>query len=61
MFKSLLKATVGVVIETPVAIVADTVTMFGALNDRDKPYTAEALEKVVDNVQAATDKERTNG
>lgn len=55
MFGNLLKAVVGVVVETPVAVVADVITMGGALTDKDKPYTAEALEKVLDNVQKATD------
>lgn len=55
MFGNLLKAAVGVVIETPVALVADVVTMGGVLTDRNTPYTAESLEKVVDNVQKATE------
>lgn len=54
MFGSLIKAVVGVVVETPVAIVADVVTMGGALTDKEKPYTAEALEKVVKNVEDST-------
>jgi hypothetical protein len=55
MFGDLLKAVVGVVVETPVALVADVITMGGALSDQDKPYTAQALEKVMDNVTKATD------
>lgn len=54
MFGSLLKAVVGVVVETPVAIVADAVTIGGALTDKDKPYTASAVERVVDNIENAT-------
>ena len=54
MFGSLLKAAVGVVVETPVAIVADVVTLGGSLTDKDKPYTAEAVEKVVENIQDST-------
>lgn len=54
MLKSLTKATLGVVIETPIAIVADVVTLGGSLTDTDKPYTATAVEKVFDNVQDAT-------
>lgn len=50
----LTKAVVGVVIETPLAVVADVVTLGGALTDTDKPYTASAIEKVVKNVQDAT-------
>lgn len=55
MFGNLLKAVVGVVIETPVALVADVITMGGACTDQDKPYTAKALEKVMDNVTKSTD------
>lgn len=53
MLASLAKAAVGVVIETPVALVADAITMGGALNDKREPYTATALKKVVGNVQDA--------
>ncbi len=55
MFGNLLKAVVGVVVETPVAVVADLVTLGGSLNDKDQPYTAEAIEKVVDNIQKSTE------
>jgi hypothetical protein len=51
---SLTKAVVGVVVETPVAIVADVVTLGGALTDKEKPYTATALEKVMQNVEDTT-------
>lgn len=51
----LAKAAVGAVIETPLAVAADIVTLGGSLTDRDKPYTVEAVEKVVDNVQKATE------
>lgn len=54
MIGKLAKATVGVVVETPVAVVADVVTLGGALNDRKEPYTATALSKVVKNVQGST-------
>ena len=54
MLSDLAKAAVGVVIETPIAVVADVVTMGGALTDKDQPYTATALEKVVKNVENAT-------
>ena len=50
----LAKAAVGVVIETPIAVVADVVTMGGALTDKDQHYTATALEKVMENVENAT-------
>ena len=54
MLSDLAKAAVGVVIETPIAVVADVVTMGGALTDKDQPYTATALEKVMENVENAT-------
>ena len=55
MLSDLAKAAVGVVIETPIAVVADVVTMGGALTDKDQPYTATALEKVMENVENATE------
>lgn len=54
MFNSLVKATVGVVVETPLAVVADVVTMGGALTDKEVPYTADALEKVYENLKDST-------
>lgn len=51
---NLTKAVVGVVVETPIAVVADVVTLGGALTDKDQPYTATALEKVMENVENAT-------
>jgi hypothetical protein len=54
LFKSLTKAVVGVVVATPVALVADAITMGGAMNDRREPYTATALKNVVKNVEKAT-------
>lgn len=56
MLGSLTKAVVGVVVETPVSIAADALTLGGALTDKDKPYTAESLSKVLDNLQNATKK-----
>ena len=58
MLGSLLKAAVGVVIETPVAVVADVITLGGAINDKRKPYTAEALSKVVKNLEDSTKPDR---
>ena len=55
MFESLLKAAVGVVIETPLAVAADIVTIGGALTDKNEPYTVTALKKVIDNIEDATD------
>lgn len=53
IISGLAKAVVGVVVETPIAIVADVVTMGGALNDKAQPYTATALQKVMKNVEDA--------
>lgn len=55
MFGKLLKAAVGVVIETPIAVVADVVTLGGTLTDKQSTYTAEAVEKVVKNVKESTE------
>ena len=54
MFENLLKAVVGAVVETPVALVADVVTLGGALTDREEPYTVSSLSKVVDNLEKTT-------
>lgn len=51
---SLAKATVGVVIETPVSVIADAVTLGGSLTDKKEPYTATALKKVVGNLDNVT-------
>jgi hypothetical protein len=48
------KAVVGVVVETPIAIVADVVTLGGACTDKDEPYTATALKGVLRNIGNAT-------
>lgn len=51
---SLTKAAVGVVVETPVAVVADIVMLGGSLNDKKEPYTATALKNVIENIESAT-------
>lgn len=53
ILESLTKAAVGV-ITVPVAVVADVVTLGGALTDKDKPYTAEAVSDVVQNLKDAS-------
>ena len=58
LLESLTKAVVGVVVETPLAIAADVVTMGGACTDKDEPYTATALKRVVENVEDAVDPAR---
>ena len=55
MFDSLIKAVVGTVIETPIALVKDVATLGGAITDQDAPYTMQSLEKVAENLSNATD------
>lgn len=55
--ESLAKAAVSVV-TVPVAVVADVITLGGSLNDKDQPYTADALEDLVDNLKDATKPDR---
>lgn len=50
--ESLAKAAVSVV-ELPVAVVADVVTLGGALADKDTSYTAKAAENLVQNISNA--------
>ncbi len=50
----LTKAVVGVVVETPIAIVADALTLGGSITDKDEPYTATALKGVMKNIEHAT-------
>ena len=54
VLSNLVKATIGVVVKTPVALVADVVTLGGSLNDKEQPYTATAVEKVIENLSNAT-------
>ena len=53
MLNKLAKATVGVVVHTPVAVVADVLTLGGVTTDKRQPYTAEALSNVLKNVKDA--------
>jgi hypothetical protein len=53
ILESLAKAAVGVV-TVPVAVVADVVTLGGVLTDKEKPYTAEAISDVVQNLKDAS-------
>ena len=54
MFDNLFKAVVGTVIETPIAVVADVVTLGGSLTDQESTYTSEAVSKVLENIQEST-------
>lgn len=52
ILESLTKATVGVVFETPIAIVADVVTLRGVTDNES--YTTTSVKKVMDNLSDAT-------
>lgn len=54
----LVKAVVGVAVEVPVAIALDCATLGGLAVDKEKPYTVEAIEKVVENVVESTEPRR---
>jgi hypothetical protein len=59
--ESLLRAGVAVV-RIPVAVVADTVTIGGALTDRDESYTASAAKDFLGNLEdAASPREKEGG
>lgn len=53
MLESLAKAAVGVVVQTPVALIADAVTLGGTLTDRNESYTSQAVSDVVKNLDNA--------
>ena len=55
ILENLTKAVVGVVIETPIALVKDVVTLGGAITDDDEPATVTALRNVVQNIEKAID------
>lgn len=50
----LTKAAVGVVVETPIAIAADVLTLGGSITDKKEPYTATAIKGVMKNVENAS-------
>lgn len=54
LIEGLTKAALGVV-TVPVAAIADFVTLGGSLTDKDRPYTADALADVLDNLKSATE------
>ena len=57
MLEDLAKAAVGVV-KLPLDVAADALTLGGALTDKDKPYTAEGVSDVMQNLKnAATPKD----
>ena len=57
MLTSLIKSAM-VVIEAPVSVVADVVTLGGALNDKDKSYTEETVEVFVKNVSGVIEPDK---
>jgi hypothetical protein len=56
MLSSLAKATVGVVIETPVSIVHDAVNK-GVMLSEDDWRTEQAIRRILENIENATDSE----
>ena len=54
MFESLTKAAVGIV-TMPIVVVADVVTLGGALTDQKTLYTAQQAKKILDNLDNAID------
>ncbi|CAB4187617.1 hypothetical protein UFOVP1155_44 [uncultured Caudovirales phage] len=54
ILRDLTKAVVGVVIETPIAVAADMLTLCGSITDKNEPYTATALKDVMKNIEHAT-------
>ena len=38
------------IVKAPITIVADTVTLGGTLNDRDKTYTGSLLDKLAEDI-----------
>jgi hypothetical protein len=53
MLESITKAALGAA-TVPVGVVADVVTLGGALTDQDKPYTAQAVSDFVQNLEDAS-------
>tara|TARA_R110000737_G_scaffold165993_1_gene193252 strand:+ start:4 stop:195 length:192 start_codon:yes stop_codon:yes gene_type:complete len=56
MFESLLKAAVGVVVEIPVAVVKDVVTLGGATTNEDSAII-ESVGKISKNISNAVNPE----
>jgi hypothetical protein len=56
MLSSLAKATVGVVIETPISIVHDAVNK-GVMLSEDDWRTEQAIRRILQNIEDATDSE----
>lgn len=54
IFNSVVKAAVGVV-KLPVSVVADVVTVGGALTGKEESYISKNISDVVKNLENATD------
>jgi hypothetical protein len=52
ILESITKAAVGVII-TPVAVIADVVTLGGQLTDKQSSYTVDSLSTVAKNLEDA--------
>jgi len=61
MLKNLMKAAVGLVVETPLAVLEDTITMGGAVTGKDEPATVTALKKIAKNLSDATEPTDSEG
>lgn len=57
ILKSVTKAAISVAV-TPIAVAADVVTIGGAVQDRDEPYTATALKSIAENLGDAIDPDK---
>ena len=57
MFSNLLKAAVGIV-TLPVDVIADVVTMGGALTDKPEPYTAKKASQIVRALSEASEPDK---
>lgn len=53
ILSNLTKAAVGIV-TSPIAMVADVVTLGGVLTDRKTTYTGEQAERVMESIEKAT-------
>jgi hypothetical protein len=56
VFKKLLQSAISVAI-TPVAVVADIVTMGGICTDQEKPYTLQTLGNAWDKAKEAVEED----
>ena len=55
IFTNLTKAIIGDVVETPIAIVEDIITLGGIIEGKEDPNTITSLKKVVKNISNITD------